>query len=100
MQLTTLVEVATFWQGNHSISGTLLSIVSATERSMVNWAEWFKVGLHKEVIVVHRKVGKIGNSLIGPILPLWQNTMLHYNTQRKMKRNQSHIFNAQRGQGR
>jgi hypothetical protein len=50
MQLTTLVEVVTFRQGNHYVSGTLLSIVNATERGTIDWAEWFKVRLHKEMI--------------------------------------------------
>jgi hypothetical protein len=43
MRLTTLVEVATFWQGNRYVLQTLLFIANAIERSTVNWAEWFKV---------------------------------------------------------
>jgi hypothetical protein len=39
----TLIEVATFWQGNCYVSRTLLSTINATERGMVNWVEWFKV---------------------------------------------------------
>jgi hypothetical protein len=42
--------------------------MNATKRGIVNWAEWFKVRLHKKMIVVHRKVGKVGNSLIGHAL--------------------------------
>ncbi len=37
----TLVEVA-----------TLLFVVSAIEKGIVNWVEWFKMRLHKEMIVV------------------------------------------------
>ncbi len=40
------------------------------ERGIVNWAEWFKVRLHKEVIAIQRTAGKVGNSLIGPALTL------------------------------
>jgi hypothetical protein len=47
------------------IFGTMLFIVSATEKGMVNWAKWFKVKLHKDMIVVQRKAGKIGNNLLG-----------------------------------
>ncbi len=36
MRLTTLVEVATFQQGNRYILGTLLSTINATRRSTVN----------------------------------------------------------------
>jgi len=37
---------------------------------MINWVEWFKVQLHKEMIVVQRKAGKAVNNLIGPTLTL------------------------------
>lgn len=40
------------WQGNRYVSGTLLFIISAIERGMINWDEWFKVRSHKEMIVV------------------------------------------------
>jgi hypothetical protein len=52
MQLRTLAKVATFRQGNHYILRTLLSTISAIERGTVNWAEWFNVRLHKEMITV------------------------------------------------
>ncbi len=65
MQLIALVEVVTFWQGNCYVSRTLLSTVNATKRGTINWAEWFKVRWHKVMIAVQRKVGKVGNSLIG-----------------------------------
>jgi hypothetical protein len=52
MRLTTLVDVATFRQGNRYVLRTLLFVVSVTERGMINWAEWFKVRLHKEMIAV------------------------------------------------
>jgi hypothetical protein len=37
---------------------------------MVNWAKWFKIQLHKEMIVVQRKARKVRNSLIKPTLIL------------------------------
>jgi len=52
MQLTTLANVVTFRQGNHYVSRTLLFAINATKREIVNWAEWFKVRLHKEMIIV------------------------------------------------
>jgi hypothetical protein len=52
MQLITLTEVATFRQGNCYVSRTLLFIISAIERRTINWVEWFKVQLHKEMIAV------------------------------------------------
>jgi hypothetical protein len=52
--LTTLIEVATFRQGNHYISRTLLSTISAIKRGTINWAKWFKIRLHKEMIVVDK----------------------------------------------
>jgi hypothetical protein len=52
MRLMALVEVATFQQGNHYISGILLFAISAIEKGVVNYIEWFKVRLHKEMIVV------------------------------------------------
>jgi hypothetical protein len=54
IQLTALTEVTTFQQGNRYISGTLLSITSAIKRSIVNWAKWFKVRLHKEMMLADR----------------------------------------------
>jgi len=42
---------------------------------VVNCIEWFKVILHKEMIVVQRKVGKVRNNLVGLVLTL---VMKHY----------------------
>jgi hypothetical protein len=70
MQLTRLAKVVTFKQGIHYIFGTILFIISAIERGAFNWAKWFKVRLHKEMVAVQGKVGKIGNSLVGPTLIL------------------------------
>jgi hypothetical protein len=47
-----------------------LFVVSIIERSTINWFEWFKVQLHKEMIVVQRKARKVRNSLVGPIFIL------------------------------
>lgn len=65
MRLITLVKVMTFQQGNRYVSGTLLSIMSTTKKGIFNWVEWFKVQLHKEMIIIQRKARKVGNSLIG-----------------------------------
>lgn len=70
MRLTTLAKVATFRQGNCYILRTPLSIISAIERGTINWAKWFTVRLHKEMIVVQRKARKVRNSLIKPTLIL------------------------------
>jgi hypothetical protein len=42
---------------------------------VVNCTEWFKVILHKEMIVVQRRVGKVRNNLVGLVLTL---VMKHY----------------------
>ncbi len=55
----------TFQQGNRYVSGTLLFIMSTTKKGIFNWVEWFKVQLHKEMIIIQRKARKVGNSLIG-----------------------------------
>jgi hypothetical protein len=39
MQLTALAKVATFWQGNRYILGTLLSTMNAIEKGTINWVE-------------------------------------------------------------
>jgi hypothetical protein len=52
MRLTTLTNVVTFRKGNHYVSGTLLSTINAIKRWTVNWVKWFKVQLHKEMIIV------------------------------------------------
>jgi hypothetical protein len=61
-----VAKVATFWQGNCYIFRTLLFVVSIIEKGLVNWVEWFKMRLHKEMIVVKRKVGKVGNYFVNP----------------------------------
>jgi hypothetical protein len=37
---------------------------------VVNWGEWFKVRLNKEMITIQMKARKVGNSLIGLALTL------------------------------
>ncbi len=83
MQLTSLAEVATFQQGNCYILRTLLFAVNAIERGIVNWAKWFKVQLHKEMIVIQKKARKVGNNLIGLAFTL---VAKHYTTHRVHKR--------------
>ncbi len=65
MRLITWIEVATFWEGNCYASRTLLFAMNAIKRVIVNWVEWFKVWLHKKMIVIQKKVGKVGNNLFG-----------------------------------
>jgi hypothetical protein len=48
----------------------VLSTISATEKGIFNWVEWFKVRLHKDMVVVQRKARKIGNNLVGHALIL------------------------------
>ncbi len=55
----------------------MLFAVSVTEKGIVNWVEWFKMRLHKEMIAAQRKVGKIGNSLVGHVFTL---VAKHYTT--------------------
>jgi hypothetical protein len=45
-------RVATFWRSNRYIFRTLLFVVSVIEKGVVNWAKWFKMKIHKEMIVV------------------------------------------------
>jgi hypothetical protein len=51
MQITALVEVTRFRQSNRYIFGIMLFTISVIERGTVNWVEWFKVRLHKEMIM-------------------------------------------------
>jgi hypothetical protein len=44
------------------MSRTMLFRVNDIERGRINWVEWFKVQLHKEIIIFQRKAGKVGNS--------------------------------------
>ncbi len=44
---------------------------------MVNWAKWFKVRLHKEMIAIQRKARRVGNNLISLALIL---VVKHYTT--------------------
>jgi hypothetical protein len=64
------VEVTTFKQGNCYIFGTLLFVISVIKKGTVNWVEWFKVQLHKEMITIQRKAKKVGNNLVGPTFTL------------------------------
>jgi hypothetical protein len=77
------MEVITFQQGNYYILGTLLSAVNATGRGIVNWAKWFKVQLHKEMIAIQKKAKKVRNNLIGLALTL---VAKHYTTHRVHRR--------------
>jgi hypothetical protein len=40
------------------------------ERRIVNWAECFKLWLHKEIIAIQKKARKVGNNLVGHALTL------------------------------
>jgi hypothetical protein len=44
--------------------------MSTTKKCIFNWVEWFKVQLHKEMIVIQKKARKVRNSLIGCALTL------------------------------
>ncbi len=52
---------------------------------MVNCAEWFKVRLHKEMIVVQRRARKVRNNLDGLVLIM---VMKHYNALKYTKENE------------
>jgi hypothetical protein len=98
MWFTTLVKIATFRRGNNYVSKTLLSTINATKRGTITWAKWFKVWLHKEMIIVQKKVGKVRSRKIGPTLTLvakhWC-IRIHRGRWRELV-----FFNAQRIQGR
>lgn len=96
MQLTALAKVATFWQGNRYILGTLLSTMNAIEKGTINWVEQFKVRLHKEMITIQRKAKKVGNCLIEPTLTLVTKYYVVLEYAKEDEKEPIVFFNAQR----
>jgi len=64
------MEIMSFRQGNKFVIGILISMMLVAKKEEVNWVVWFSQKLQNEIIAIQRRVGKIGNTLIGPSLTI------------------------------
>jgi hypothetical protein len=59
-----------FRQGNKFAPCALISTMLVAKKEKINWASWLSHKFQNEIIVIQRRVGKIGNTLAIPTLTI------------------------------
>jgi hypothetical protein len=64
------MEIMSFKQGKNFAPSVLISTMLGVEKEKVTWVFWFSHKLQNEIIAIQHMVGKISNTLVGPLLTI------------------------------